>query len=273
MTSPRYRIAHPTDFTPASESAFAHALKLAILLKAELHILHVHRLGDPHSSGDHAPAVRETLARWGLLAADAPREAVEPATGVAVFKVDIRDRDASAGVQHFIARHAVDLLVLGTHSREGLDRVMHGSVAEKIAALAEAPVLLVPSEVPGFVDSETGALSLGRILVPVAADPEPAYALSILAGLTNAIGLSRDIADFIHVGTEPPRIVWGDGDKSAVVREAKGPIVETILNEADGAGLIVMPTRKRDSLLDMLRGTHTERVMRHAPCPVLAIPA
>jgi len=88
----------------------------------------------------------------------------------------------------------------------------------------------------------------------------------------NGSGLAPDIADFIHIGTEPPRVVWG-GDGKAVIRNVTGPIIETILDEADGAGLIVMPTRKRDSLLDMLRGSHTERVMRQAPCPVLAIPA
>ncbi|HWJ74739.1 MAG TPA: universal stress protein [Kaistia sp.] len=272
MTSPRYRIAHPTDFSPASEAAFAHALKLAVLLKAELHILHVHRHGEARPSGEHAPAVRATLARWGLLPADAPREAVEPATGVAVYKVDIRDHDPSAGVHHFVERSGTDLLVLGTHGREGLDRIVHGSVAEKIAALADAPVLLVPSEAPGFIDSATGALTLDRILVPVTKDPNPAHALSLLAVLMNGSGLAPDIADFIHIGTEPPRVVWG-GDGKAVIRNVTGPIIETILDEADGAGLIVMPTRKRDSLLDMLRGSHTERVMRQAPCPVLAIPA
>ena len=273
MTGPRFRIAHPTDFSEASEAAFAHALRLAVLLKAEFDILHVHRHGETHAHGEHAPAVRETLARWGLIAADAPREAVEPATGVTVYKVDIRDHDASAGVHHFIERRGTDLLVLGTERREGLDRIAHGSVAEKIAALVGAPALVVPHDADGFVDSATGAFTLSRVLVPVAAEPNPAHALKLLARLLGGLGVGADQLDFVHVGEHPPAIAYGADQQAVPVRTIDGPVIDAILDEAEGAVLIVMATRKHDSLLDRLRGTHTERVLRQAPCPVLAIPA
>ncbi len=272
MTGLRYRIAHPTDFSEASEAAFAHALRLAVLLKAEFDLLHVHRPGEGHPAGAHPPAVRESLSRWGLIAADAPREAVEPATGVTVYKVDIRDHDPSAGVQHFVGRRGTDLLVLGSERREGLDRVLHGSVAEKIAALVDAPALIVPTDVAGFVDSATGAFTLGRVLVPVAAEPDPTHALTLLARLLGGLGIAAEQLDFVHVGDKPPAIAYGEDQKPVTVRTIQGPVVDAILAEADGAGLIVMPTRGEDSLLDRLRGTHTERVLRQAPCPVLAIP-
>ncbi len=273
MTAPRYRIAHPTDFSEASEAAFAHALRLAVMLRAEFDILHVHQHGSAHASGDHAPAVRETLARWGLVPEDATREAVEPATGVTVYKVDIRDHDASAGIQHFVERRGTDLLVLGSERREGLERVLHGSVAEKIAALVDAPVLIIPSDVPGFVAAATGVFALDRILVPVTASPNPAHALALLARLLGGLGIAAENLDFLHVGETPPAIAYGPDRRPVAVRTVRGGVVEAILAEADGAGLIVMPTRGEDSLLDRLRGTHTERVLRHAPCPVLAIPA
>lgn len=271
MTASRYVIAHPTDFSPASEGAFAHALKLALAMRAELRILHVHRPG--RTGGGRDPGVRQTLARWGLIAPDAPREAVDRDLGVLVYKDDIRDHDPSSGVQHFLERNSADLLVLGSHGREGIDRVMHGSVSEKIAALADAPVLVVPADSDGFVDAATGALTLDRILVPVAIDPDPAPALGLLAPVIAGLGLAADRLDLVHVGPNPPEVKFGIRREALQVRSVEGSVVDAIVDASDGARLIVMPTKKRDSLLDALRGTNTERVMRQALCPVLAIPA
>lgn len=56
------------------------------------------------------------------------------------------------------------------------------------------------------------------------------------------------------------------------VRE--GPVIETIISVAEeiGADIIAMPTAGRHGLFDALRGSVTERVLREAPCPVLAVP-
>jgi nucleotide-binding universal stress UspA family protein len=45
-----------------------------------------------------------------------------------------------------------------------------------------------------------------------------------------------------------------------------------ILATAEQADLVAMPTKGHDGFLDVLRGSTTERVVRHAPCPVLALP-
>ena len=54
----------------------------------------------------------------------------------------------------------------------------------------------------------------------------------------------------------------------------EGPVVETIVSVAEeiDANIIVMPTAGHHGLLDALRGSVTERVLREAPCPVLAVP-
>src|SRR5262245_17379668 len=59
-------IFHPSDFTPASESAFAHALKIALVTKARLEIMHVAHSGEDVHWTDF-PRVRETLEGWNLL--------------------------------------------------------------------------------------------------------------------------------------------------------------------------------------------------------------
>jgi nucleotide-binding universal stress UspA family protein len=55
---------------------------------------------------------------------------------------------------------------------------------------------------------------------------------------------------------------------------AKGSEVDGILSTAasEGADLIAMGTKGHDSFLDAIRGSHTERVLRRAPCPVLVVP-
>src|SRR5689334_5381907 len=61
-----YRIFHPTDLSPASEVAFAHALKLALVARGELRIMHVDP-DVPQTDWSGLPRVRDTLARWGVL--------------------------------------------------------------------------------------------------------------------------------------------------------------------------------------------------------------
>jgi nucleotide-binding universal stress UspA family protein len=54
----------------------------------------------------------------------------------------------------------------------------------------------------------------------------------------------------------------------------QGNVIEVILETAReiDADLILMSTDGRNGFLDALRGSHSERILRHAPCPLLAIP-
>jgi hypothetical protein len=67
-------ILHASDFSAASEVAFAHALKAALIAKSQLTIMHV--FPNMTTEWTDFPGVRETLARWGLLPPDSPRSAV-----------------------------------------------------------------------------------------------------------------------------------------------------------------------------------------------------
>ena len=58
-------VLHPTDFSKASQQAFAHALAIALIRKTSLTILHAG--GNRSKSWDSFPSVRTTLERWGML--------------------------------------------------------------------------------------------------------------------------------------------------------------------------------------------------------------
>ena len=72
---PYVTIFHPSDFSPASEAAFCHALKIALLAKARLQVMHVAATEFDMNWTDF-PGVRSSLARWGILPEGTSRQEV-----------------------------------------------------------------------------------------------------------------------------------------------------------------------------------------------------
>ncbi len=259
-------IAHPTDFSHEGLAAFEHALALAIANRATLHLLHVHAPGAEDSFGGF-PHVRDALQKWGILGPDATVEDIEAQTGVKVRKTEIRDLDAVDGLSRFLSAHRPDLVAMATHGRAGLERLLKGSVSGQVAQEVRVPVLYLGPNAASCIDDK-GALRIDHVLMPVDHDP-PARAA--IAYLHEILGNLEPQLDLFHVGKEPPRVSGPEGDLP--VRSAEGDIVGTITVAALKADLIAMPTAGRQGLRDMLRGSTTERVLRDAPRPVLALPA
>ena len=259
-------IAHPTDFTREGVAAFEHALALAVAHRAALHLVHVHAPGAEDSFAGF-PHVRDTLQRWGMIGSGAKVEDIERETGVAVRKTEIRDVDAVDGLSRFLASHRPDLVVMATHGRAGIERLLKGSVSTQVAQEVRVPVLYLGPNASGCID-ENGGLRIARVLVPVDHDPPAGPAVR---GLRDVLGALDPELDLLHVGTEPPSVSGPDGELP--VRSIDGDVVGTIAVAAMKADLLAMPTAGRQGLGDILRGSTTERVLRDAPCPVLALPA
>lgn len=266
------RIAHATDLSAASHIAFQHALRLAVVARCRLDIVHVHD-PDARETWDAFPRVRETLADWELLDSAARPEAIAADLGVQVAKIEIKHEDPTRGLSEFLLAHRPDLLVVTTRGRQGLARLVSGSVSHEIIDRACVPTLLIGPQARPFVDPETGQLRLGRVLMPVASAPSPARALAALISLLGPVGLKLEDVDAITVGLELPDMLAGDG-RTVPVRELPGQTVETILRVANEAfcDLIVMPTTGKHGFLDKALGSTTERVVAVAPCPVLSLP-
>jgi nucleotide-binding universal stress UspA family protein len=268
-------IAHPTDFSAASAQAFAHALRLALETKSRLTLLHVTKTG---SQDDWAsfPHVRETLIRWGVLGDSTPRGELEARLGIKVAKIEIRHRAPAMGLFEFFLSHRPDLIVLSTHGREGFGHWLSGSVAEEIARHIHVPTLFISPNAQGFVEAATGEIDLEQILFPVAHSPSPRLALNVLIDLLASLAITPSSLRLVHIVDEAPDVL----NKLAIEAGAKveligGQVVETILRLAreQGTDMIVMATAGHHGFLDALRGSTTERVLRQAPCPVLAVRA
>jgi len=266
-------VLHPTDFSNASADAFVHALKIALVAKAMLYILHVPSGGDDDVMA--FPHVRDTLARWGLMEADEPPQAVEARLGMRVAKVDLEPQAPEDGVRRFIAEHKPDLMVLATEARQGVARWLHGSVAEKLARATTAPTLFVPAKGRTFVDQMRGEVRLHHVLIPIDQRPKPAAAVGFAMGLAHLLaGMSAE-ERLLHIGKEPPRIArHNEPDRVLPVALRKGDVVKAIIDTANDwpADLIAMATAGHRSVFDLIRGSTTEQVLRQAPCPVLAVP-
>jgi nucleotide-binding universal stress UspA family protein len=271
-------IFHPSDFSPASEVAFGHALKIALQSKAKLDLMHV----EPTLSPDKPywldfPAVRATLARWGVLPEGVGRQEVAK-VGLRIRKILKSSTDPVETMLRHFGRFPPDLIVLATHQREGLTRWLHQAVAEPLARRSGAMTLFIPHEGRGFVSLDDGTVTLKRILIPIDHVPRPQTALR--RALLLARGLNCVAGEFrlVHVGNPAaaPRIgLTGEAGWSYEIAVRQGEVVDQILEEEAHwrPDLMVLTTQGHMDFLDALRGSTTERVLRGAHCPVLAIPA
>lgn len=268
-------IFHPSDFTESSNVAFAHALKFALLSKARLSMLHVSE--DPHGEEGRFPGIRELLVQWGVLPADCGKDAVA-GLGVAVRKVVKEDSSPLHAILSYLQRHPADLIVMATHQRQSMFGWSSRSVSRPMVRNPDQMILFVPDGTEGFVSCKTGEISLRSVLVPIDHQPHPQAAVSAAARSAHNLGCTQMGFTLLHVGPEgqappvtPPQVTGYEWKH--LLRQ--GPVVETILATAAQvkADMIVMGTDGQKGILDTLRGTTTEQVLRQARCPLLVIPA
>jgi len=264
---------HPSDFSQASEVAFAHALKIALVAKATLTVLHV-QAGSGTEWQDF-PGVRDTLERWGLIPKGGPKSAVAQ-LGIGVEKVIASGKDPVKACLGFLEKHPGDLIVLAVRQHEGRMLWLDRSVGKPIAREAGQITLFIPHGVEGFVSRQDGSISLRNILVPVTSNPRPQPSVEAAARLIRNLQLPAGEVTLLHVGpaAEAPSVKLPDTDWiwNSVAKD--GEPADTILQTAleVRADLIVMTTDGPDGFLDGLRGTTSERVLRKAHCPVANLP-
>jgi len=135
-----------TDFSAASEEAVAKAGEMARATGAKLTVLHVHR---------HPPAAPEAVvpAEKYVTSADLDAEVRQNLEDLrrtflqgveSVSLVSLENVSAPLAICDYAVKHDVDLIVIGTHGRTGVSRLLIGSVAEKVVRHSSCPVLVVP---------------------------------------------------------------------------------------------------------------------------------
>jgi len=140
----------PTDGSPLATKGLDHGLALAKALQAKVTIVtvtemwsafaisHEVRLGRPNPLASFEEKAIQASNR--ILEAAAEKAA---AAGVDSTTVHIADMAAAEGILHAAGQHGCDLIVMASHGRRGIRRLMLGSQTAEVATQADVPVLVV----------------------------------------------------------------------------------------------------------------------------------
>ena len=143
----------PVDFSEFSVRAYRHALSVAQHYRAKLVALHIVELWRYPSLSfvPPGPAYDETCQAFCEKGEQQLRELVRSNTRDAPPpELLVEQGNAADTILSVVARMRADVIVMGTHGRRGYDRMMLGSVAERVMRNAPCPVLVVNKSPDGF---------------------------------------------------------------------------------------------------------------------------
>jgi nucleotide-binding universal stress UspA family protein len=284
-----------TDFSETADLAFEHAVGLATRHGARLVVGHVVEpmpvspyplLAVP---ADGELAVREFAAeRLASVAESARGSGLEVetrlATGAPGYELIELSKEAGA-----------DLFVIGTRGLTGFEHLLFGSTAEHVVRRARCPVLTVhPEDGPP-------RKPIGSVILPTDLSSDAAIAAEVFISVFD--GGARPKVVLIFADQTPPYLEpfqhqalerWNQPDmrKDDIQKRMEpsvkrlrdagfevetgvmdgGPVdVVTAEAKARGADMVVMSTHGRSALVNVLLGRTAQRVVQHAPCPVLTV--
>lgn len=143
----------PTDGSSTATQAAEQAFELAALCGATVHVVHVVELShratvDTLSEFDAQPLLDETLSAREEAGEQLVSSVAENASERGLDTVtEVIRGFAPTTILDYAADHNIDLIVIGTHGRSGLDRWLLGSVTERVLRQSTVPVHVVqPSE-------------------------------------------------------------------------------------------------------------------------------
>ena len=256
-----HQILVPLDMSEAAEAALPMARLLAASMGSGLTLMAV--------ATDCEPGGTRELFDYLEDVAAAERE--QP-SGPPV-QTSMRIGDPTDAILMVERELDVDLIVMATHARGGLGRLLLGSVADQVARASRAPVVLLR---PGQRSRE----QLQTVLVPLDGTPEGALALSLAVPLARACH-ARIV--LVHASPSSRQAAESHADGIAarlrrvgVVAEGRGAVGQpgtAIVSTADDvdADLIVMSTHGRSGPVRAVLGSVAEDVVRRCQRPVLLV--
>ena len=139
------KILVPVDFSSSSNKAFLYAREMAGCWEGELHLVHV--LDTEFLSGAVHITIEpldESVAKWEKRAEEKLKSIYHEAGGEELSgEIHIRKGKPQEEILKLADELEVDMIVIGSHGRQGLERTIFGSVAEKVTRLAQMPVLVI----------------------------------------------------------------------------------------------------------------------------------
>jgi nucleotide-binding universal stress UspA family protein len=293
------RVLCPIDFSECSRHAVHHAIAVARWYGSSLTLLHV----VANLPTMDVPGVPLTNVERDWLTAEmrcfvGPTPPEVPVSFLVRESSDVR-REILVAAQALMS----DLLVIGSHGRSGFERLMLGSVTEKVVRKSPCPVMVVPPRAQGATGP--GLIHGGRPRILCAVD----FSDASLSALEYAISLAEEAdaeLSLLHAIEVPPELLehipvpenfdvdqYHAAARAACLERLRALIPQSVPTFCDvhtvameGAAyrqilrlaaeektdLIVMGVRGRGAVDLLLFGSNTARVIRAATCPVLIVP-
>ncbi len=271
----------PLDLTPASEGILRWAGFLAQAFGSHLEIVHADWSDAPYffTEGQIGNLVAEAAHRRKTLSRQLHHLAEKVVGSRVPFSTSVLDGAAVDAILDHIRITPPDLIVIGSHGRSGLDRLLLGSVAENIARHAVCPTFIVRG--PAI---SADPPQIHKILCAVSLADTAEHSLSIAADVATTLAADLSLLHIVEHNVLPPedarqRLCHALPDEvrtrchaTEIVR-AGDPAEQIILHaRAEHPDLIVLGAAHRSFLEFSTLGRTTERVLRHGPSPVLLIP-
>ncbi len=293
------RILLARDFSDVSDQALRYAVDLARRFDAPLHLLYAEVLhkdpfgADTAGAGDTLSAqIRERLAQ------DVDQTPLVKRYPELDTVIDVRrDVAAAPAIMEYAEDEGVDLIVMGTHGRRGVRRLLLGSVAQEVVRRADRPVLTVRK------DGHNGLPAMERLLVPIDFSTYSRDALRHAIELARLYDARLDLLHVVEETLHPAFYVGGvqsiydvqpdiDATSKQRMREMLDDLtgadsvhaelhVETgraarkivRFAERSRSNLLVMSTHGLTGLEHFMMGSVAEKVVRHVAAPVLTVKA
>ena len=279
-------VAVATDFSSCSEHAVEHGLAVARHFGATLHFFHLLRPSKFAFVPEMMPALSEVVSRdcdemVARLSRDHRLDGIE-------YRRRVEQGEVAEVAGAFVRDEHIDLLIVGTHGRSGVPRMLLGSVAQQIFQSVRCPVLAVGPRAPGAGEH----LQLHRVLFSTDLSRE---SLAAVPWVLTAVREWHTELDVLHVcpsgnpaHRETMEHLRADLERDLNRDQASGgdgasPHCNLVAGKPaacvlDFAGrhredLIVLGLESQRALYDGPAWSHAYEIVRQAPCPVLSIRA
>ncbi len=296
------RILHPTDFSESAEVALRNAVHLARHFEAEIHLLHVLQVLHSYVEGPLPSAyagsgsLPDFYSEFQREAEEQLSQMVEQHSAPDVRIKPILSPAASAAplILEYATEEHADLIVMGTHGRRAVERLLLGSVAEEVVHSSRCNVYVVRA-----TEDDPAPRSIQRILVPVDFSEASAMAVARAKEWADSHGAQLDVlhvieplpftvslASSVSIYDLDPDIIenthrelqtfidGADGpDVPASLHVEEGSVGRTIVEKSEEADvdMIVIASQGRSAIRRFVLGSVTERVLRTARRPVLTV--
>jgi len=282
------RVLYATDFSQASERALPIVSAIARHYGSQVFLAHIfptkpYPLPDVGSMPRSEQEKKDEKEARGLMA----DLLLRPELQNLCTTVELEGGSPVERINHYVRKHSIDLVIIGTHGRKGFTHTVMGSVAEDLFRTLKCAVLTIG---PNLDARFTVANTIKSILFPTDMSPESKSVFSYLASL--AAEFESEIV-LLHVlpqetGTNPDARKLAEPLRqemqrlfaSQISHKCKaqyllefGDVAQRILSAADyyKSDLIGMGIREGNELITHLRTTAAYRVVIGAECPVLTV--